>query len=44
MPKVINEDEVFKAVLEVLVTRGYERATTSEMAAAARIPRSDLLP
>ncbi len=38
MPKVINEDEVFKAVLGVLVTRGYASATTSEMAAAAKHP------
>jgi len=42
MPKVINEDEVFKAVLKVLVTRGYESATTSEMAAAAHIHEATL--
>jgi AcrR family transcriptional regulator len=42
MPKVINEDEVFKAVLKVLVTRGYESATTSDMAAAAKIHEATL--
>jgi AcrR family transcriptional regulator len=42
MPKVINEGEVFKAVLGVLVTRGYENATTSEMAAAAEIHEATL--
>ena len=42
MPKVINEDEVFKAVLGVLVTRGYASATTSEMAAAANIHEATL--
>ncbi len=42
MPKVIDEDEVFKAVLEVLVTRGYASATTSEMAAAAKIHEATL--
>ena len=42
MPKVIDEDEVFKAVLEVLVARGYESATTSEMAAAAKIHEATL--
>ena len=42
MPKVIHEDEVFKAVLKVLVSRGYESATTSEMAAAAKIHEATL--
>lgn len=42
MPKVIDEDEVFKAVLEVLVQRGYASATTSEMAAAAKIHEATL--
>ena len=42
MPKIINEDEVFKSVLEVFVTRGYENATTSEMAAAAKIHEATL--
>ena len=42
MPKVIDEDAVFKAVLGVLVARGYESATTSEMAAAAGIHEATL--
>ncbi len=42
MPKVIHEDEVFKAVLKVLVMRGYESATTSEMAAAANMHEATL--
>lgn len=42
MPKIINEDEVFKAVLEVLMTRGYDNATTAEMAAAAKIHEATL--
>ena len=42
MPKIINEDDVFKAVLELLVTRGYERTTTSEMATAANMHEATL--
>lgn len=42
MPKIINEDEVFKAVIAVLVTRGYDGATTSEMAAAANMHEATL--
>jgi AcrR family transcriptional regulator len=42
MPKIINEDEVFKAVLKLLVTRGYDRATTSELAAAANMHEATL--
>jgi len=42
MPKIINEDEVFKAVLELLVTRGYDGATTSELAAAANMHEATL--
>jgi AcrR family transcriptional regulator len=42
MPKVINQDEVFKAVIKVLATRGYDRATTQELAAAARIHEATL--
>ncbi|MCP4417924.1 MAG: TetR/AcrR family transcriptional regulator [Chloroflexi bacterium] len=42
MPKVINEDEVFKAVIALLVTRGYDRTTTSEMAAAANMHEATL--
>lgn len=42
MPKIINEDEVFKAVISLLVTRGYDRATTSEMAAVANMHEATL--
>ena len=42
MPKVIHEDQVFKAVLAVLVARGYASTTTSEMAAAAGIHEATL--
>jgi len=42
MPKIINEDDVFKAVIKLLVARGYERATTSEMAAAANMHEATL--
>jgi AcrR family transcriptional regulator len=42
MPKIIDDDEVFKAVIKVLVTRGYDRATTLEMAAAAKIHEATL--
>ena len=42
MPKIINEDEVFRAVIGLLITRGYERTTTSEMAAAANMHEATL--
>ena len=42
MPKIIDEEEVFKAVIRLLVTRGYERATTSELAAAANMHEATL--
>lgn len=42
MPKKINEDEVFKAVLKVLMDRGYDNATTAEMAKAAKIHEATL--
>jgi AcrR family transcriptional regulator len=42
MPKIINEENVFKAVLELLVTRGYDRATTSDLAAAANMHEATL--
>lgn len=42
MPKLINEETVFKAVIALLVERGYERTTTSDMAAAARIHEATL--
>lgn len=42
MPKIINEEEAFKAVIALLVTYGYERTTTSEMAAAANMHEATL--
>jgi len=42
MPKMINEDEVFMAVIELLAVRGYDRATTSELAAAANMHEATL--
>lgn len=42
MPKVINEPEVFKAVIALLVAKGYDRTTTSEMAAAANMHEATL--
>ncbi len=35
MPKVINEEKVFTAVIDILVDRGYENATTRKIAEAA---------
>lgn len=42
MPKIINEEKVFKAVLKLLTKRGYDRTTTSDMAAAANIHEATL--
>lgn len=42
MPKVINENDVFKAVLKVVMARGYGNATTAEMATAANIHEATL--
>ena len=42
MPKKIDEEEVFKAVITLLVARGYERTTMSEMAAAANVHEATL--
>jgi AcrR family transcriptional regulator len=42
MPKIINEEEVFKAVIELLVARGYDGATTSALAAAAKMHEATL--
>ena len=42
MPKIIDEDEVFAAVIKILVTRGYDRATVQELAAAAKIHEATL--
>ena len=37
MPKVIEDDVVFKAVMQTIVERGYAGATTKQMADAANI-------
>lgn len=42
MPKIIDEAEVFKAVVALLVARGYERATTRDLAAAANMHEATL--
>ncbi len=42
MPKVIDEESVFRAVMNIIVTRGYENATTKDMAVAAGIHEATL--
>ncbi|MBI1279773.1 MAG: TetR family transcriptional regulator [Anaerolineaceae bacterium] len=42
MPKLINEAAVFKAVMGMIFARGYDSATTAEMAAAANIHEATL--
>ncbi|MCP4415609.1 MAG: TetR/AcrR family transcriptional regulator [Chloroflexi bacterium] len=42
MPKVIDEESVFRAVMNIIVARGYENATTKDMAAAAGIHEATL--
>ena len=42
MPKVIDEGSVFRVVLDLLVTRGYERATTQEIADTAGVNEATL--
>ncbi len=42
MPKIIDEEIVFRAVMDIIVTRGYENATTKEMAVAAGIHEATL--
>ncbi len=42
MPKIIDEEIVFRAVMNILVTRGYENATTKDMAVAAGIHEATL--
>lgn len=42
MPKVIDQEKVFKAAIDVLVTHGYESATTKKIAAAAGIHEATL--
>ncbi len=42
MPKVINDKDVFRAVLDTLATYGYESATTKNIAEAAGIHEATL--
>lgn len=42
MPKRIDEEAVFKAVIALLLHRGYDRTTTSDMAAAAGMHEATL--
>jgi len=37
MPKIVHDEDVFKAVIGVIVARGYAGATTKEMAEAAKV-------
>jgi AcrR family transcriptional regulator len=42
MPKVIDEEKVFQAVIDIFVTGGYENATTKKIASAAGIHEATL--
>jgi AcrR family transcriptional regulator len=42
MPKIIDEEEVFAAVVDLLAKKGYENATTKAIAAAAGIHEATL--
>jgi AcrR family transcriptional regulator len=42
MPKVISDEEVYRATVQIFVERGYEGATTKEIAAAAGIHEATL--
>jgi AcrR family transcriptional regulator len=42
MPKIINEAEIFEAVIKVIVQRGYQGATTKEIAEAAGVSEMTL--
>lgn len=42
MPKIIDEDKLFAAVVGVLVAKGYENATTKDLAAAAGVHEATL--
>lgn len=37
MPKIIKDEQVFKAVIQVVAERGYTGATTKQMARAAKV-------
>jgi AcrR family transcriptional regulator len=42
MPKIVKEDEIFKAVIKVVVKQGYHGATTKEIADAAGVSEMTL--
>ena len=42
MPKKFVEADIFKAVIKLLVEKGYDRATTSEMASVAKMHEATL--
>lgn len=42
MPKIVHDEEVFQAVMRVMMERGYSGATTKELAAAAGISEMTL--
>ena len=42
MPKIIDDEQVFRAAIEILVRHGYENATTKAIAAAADIHEATL--
>ncbi len=42
MPKVIEREKIFRAAINILVTHGYESATTKKIAAAADIHEATL--
>jgi AcrR family transcriptional regulator len=42
MPKIINEAEIFEAVIKVIVQRGYQGAPTKEIAEAAGVSEMTL--
>ena len=37
MPKILNDEDIYRAVLETVIKRGYAGATTKQMAEAAEI-------
>jgi hypothetical protein len=37
MPKIIDDEQVFSEVIKVIVAKGYENATTKELAEAAGV-------
>jgi len=42
MPKIVRDEDIFRAVIRVIVLRGYAGATTKEMAEAANVSEMTL--